>query len=71
MIKETHFCPEPEDEDFAMGFKYDTTGACTVAQVWVDVEGGCWLESNDGQRVVIPKDIRSLIAKRVRDLRFR
>jgi len=69
MIKETHF--RPEEIEYSQGFKYDTTGACTIAHLWADAEGGLWVESNDGQRVVIPAEVRKLVAKRVRDTLFR
>jgi hypothetical protein len=72
MIKETH--DRPEDTDYSQEFRYETEGACTVRRIWVDetlMGHGFWLESNDGQRVLIPEDLRKLLAKRCRELTFR
>lgn len=73
MIKET-ISPSP-GEDHCMEFRYETgEGACLIKRAWVDeTEGGhsFWIESQDGQRVVIPEELRKLIAKRCREATFR
>jgi hypothetical protein len=61
----------PEEDEYSRTYEYGTTGACTIRELWVDGNGSCWLESNDGQRVVVPAEIRNLIAKRVRETKFR
>ncbi len=66
MIRET--VHTPEDPDYAREYRYATTGACTVARVWADVYGGVWI---DGQRVVVPAEIRRLVARRVREAQLR
>jgi hypothetical protein len=69
VIKEIH--NRPEDTDYSQEFRYETDGACTLNRVWVDYEGGFWIESNDGQRVVIPIEFRKLITKKIKGLTFR
>jgi hypothetical protein len=58
---------EPDEPEYSRVYEYDTTGACTVKALWLS--GRCvWLESVDGQRVVIPEDMRKLISKRIREV---
>lgn len=61
----------PPEEEFCRVYRYRTTGDSTVAALWVDAMGGVWLESNDGQKVVVPAEVRKLLAKRLRDATFR
>ena len=65
----------PEDEDYSKEYKYSylniLPGPCTITLFWIDMYGGAWLESSDGQRVLIPMEIRSLLAKRIKEGRFR
>lgn len=61
----------PKDPDYSAQYEYSTTGPCCIARLWVDHEDGLWLESNDGQRVVIPRDGRKLVANRVKGAMFR
>lgn len=69
MIKEQH--DKPEDTDYSQEFRYETDGACTLKRIWVDIFESFWIESNDGQRAIIPKEYRKLIAKRMKELAFR
>ncbi len=34
---------------------FSTTGDTSVKEAWVDAYGGLWLESNDKERVVVPR----------------
>lgn len=61
----------PADPDYAQEYRYTTDGGCTVRALWVDMNGSAWLETNDGQRVVVPAELRRLIAKRIREGKFR
>jgi hypothetical protein len=56
------------DGDFPRMYEYEesNTAPCLVRRLWVDAFDGLWVESCDGQRVVIPKDIRKLVAKRMK-----
>lgn len=61
-----------DDPDYAQEFRYEGgAGPCGLRALWVDAHGGCWLESEDGQRVVIPPAIRRLVAGRVREATYR
>lgn len=69
MHETTH---RPQDPDYPVEYKFDgATGACTVRSVWIDKFGGAWLESVDGQHVVIPPEVRRLVAKRIKEATFR
>jgi len=65
----------PEDPDYSREFTYRTDGALSLKALWVDRPStgkpGVWLESNDGNRVRIPMELRGLVAKRVREAQFR
>ena len=60
-----------EDDEYSNEFIYETTGTCTIKSLWVDHENSLWLESNDNQRVVLPRGIRALIAKRIKETNFK
>ena len=69
MIEETSTLP-PEEE-FCRVYHNRTTGDSTVAALWLDAFGGVWLESNDGQKVVVPGEVRKLLAKRLKEANYR
>lgn len=60
-----------EDVEYSDEFIYETTGACTIKSLWVDHENSLWIESNDNQKIVIPREIRNLIAKRIKETNFK
>ena len=62
---------ERTEEGYAGVFEYDVDAPLALRRLWVDAHGGLWLESLDGNRVVVPSEIRPLVAKRARELRWR
>ena len=55
--------------EYALVFSYEPPGAgpSSIRALWVDQGGGVWLEATDGGRVVVPSEIRKLVAKRMRE----
>lgn len=48
----------PEYDDDGCHVKpmaFTTTGDASVKEAWIDAYGGLWLESNDKERVVVPR----------------
>lgn len=69
MIRETH--APSTDPEYSSEYTYDVDAPLALRRLWVDVHGGLWLESLDGNRVVVPSEIRHIVAKRAREARWR
>jgi len=52
----------PDDPDYSPEFRFDIPGPPTIARLWVDHGGTCWLESNSGERVAVPDYLRRNIS---------
>lgn len=71
MIKETH--DRPEDADYSQEFRYNENekAPLLVRRVWVDAFNNFWLQSIDGNILVVPESHRKIVSKRMREATFR
>lgn len=62
------------DPDYAVPHLFKTDGPHTIASLHVDLDmlghHGVWIESNDGQLIKIPEELRKLVAKRLREATY-
>ena len=62
----------PEEEEYSVSWEFDSDGSASVLKsLWVDQFESIWLESNDDQHICIPKDIRRLVSKLLKEAKQR
>jgi hypothetical protein len=61
-----------EDEDYAKThvFEFGEPNTCVIKELWVDANRNIFLRSNDSQLICVPKEIRKLIAARIKEATF-
>lgn len=60
-----------DDPDYARATQFPGGAPSCVKSLWVDAFGGCWLESVDGQRILVPRGQRELASMEMRRKTFR
>lgn len=61
---------QPAHDEYPQEFIYkiEDTAPCVISRIWADCNNSVWLESVDGQHIVIPMEIRKLLSKRIREI---